>query len=92
MIYPATQAHIDKYSADKRYLARETAEIYYKFSKPLLIDQIDHKTANSWIYNVLDGTKEKELEVFSNEFFSLGKDWEFNEGDLETLYCLALPR
>lgn len=42
--------------------------------------------------NVLDGTKEAELQIFENEHFKLGKDYKFNEGDLKTLWLLALPK
>jgi hypothetical protein len=45
-----------------------------------------------WIQNVLDGTKESELQIFENEHFKLGKDYKFNEGDLSTLWLLALPK
>ena len=39
----------------------------------------------------MEGKKEKEGRVFENELFMLNKDWEFNDGDIETLYCLAMP-
>jgi m7GpppX diphosphatase len=42
--------------------------------------------------NVLDGTKEAELQIFENEHFKLGKDYKFNEGDLTTLWLLAIPK
>ena len=45
-----------------------------------------------WMYNVLDGKKETELCIFENEHSKLQKDYKFNEGDLMTLYCLALPK
>lgn len=44
-----------------------------------------------WMYNVLDNKKEQELTVFENEHFKLQKDFKFNEGDLQTLYLLAIP-
>lgn len=44
------------------------------------------------MYNVLDKKKEIERQVYENEYFMLGKDWEFNEGDIKTLYCLALVK
>ncbi len=30
--------------------------------------------------------------MFENEHFKLGKDYKFNEGDLKTLYLLAIPK
>merc|ERR1711971_543945 len=75
-----------------RYLVEETYEQYRDVSRKQYIETINHKEENSWIYNILDGTKEKELQVFVDEHFMLGKDWQYNEGDIETLYLLALPR
>lgn len=47
----------------------------------------------NWVYDILDEKKEKELRVFENEHFMLQKDIKFNEGDdLQTLYCLAIPK
>lgn len=55
------------------------------------IDALDPKHVE-WMHNVLDNTKEAELRVFENEHFMLQKDYKFNEGDLTTLYCLAMPK
>jgi len=92
LIYPATQAQIDKYSAKQLYLVRETSEIYSTLTKPLFIDKIDHAAANEWMYAILEGRAETELKLFENERFVLSKDWEFNGGDVQTLYCLAMPK
>ena len=56
------------------------------------MDKIDHLKFNEWIYNILDGKKEKELRVFENELFYFNKDWAFNDLDMNSLYCLAIPR
>ena len=58
----------------------------------MVIDKIDHKNANQWIYSILEGKKEIELKIFEDEDFILNKDWEFNDGDLDTFYCLAMPK
>ena len=52
---------------------------------------MDHETKNRWIYNILEGKAEMERRVFTNEQFVLNTNWEFNEGEIETLYCLAMP-
>ena len=70
----------------------ETPEIYTQITKPKFIDLIDHKQKNGWLYNVLDGTKEVENQIYNDNEFMLSKDWEFNEGDVQTLYCLAIPK
>ena len=90
-IYPASEDNISKYSAEERVMLLETPEIYFNVSKPKFIDQIDFPKANGWIYNILERKKEVELTVFENQEFILNVDWEFNDGDVETLYCLAMP-
>ena len=88
-IYPATEDLIKKYSAVETFFVREDMETYNKITKPF-IDSLDPEN-NRWMYNVLEGKKEVEMRVFESETFMLNKDWEFNEGDIETLYCLAMP-
>lgn len=44
-----------------------------------------------WVYNVIDGSREKELTIFRNELFTLQLDYKYNKGDIESLYLLALP-
>ena len=44
-----------------------------------------------WVYNIIDGSREKELTIFRNELFTLQLDYSYNKGDIETLYLLALP-
>lgn len=42
--------------------------------------------------NVLDGKKETELCLYENDHYKLQKDYKFNEGDISTLYLLAMPK
>lgn len=46
----------------------------------------------NWVYAVLNKEKEINLRVHEAEGFMLQKDYKFNEGDISTLYCLALPK
>lgn len=55
------------------------------------IDSLDQSHVE-WMHNVLDNKKETELCLFENDHFKLQKDYKFNEGDLKTLYCLAIPK
>jgi m7GpppX diphosphatase len=90
MIYPATEMLIAKYSRQQSYSVRETADVYNKITKTY-VNSLD--TAHvEWMNNVLDDKKETELCVFQNDHFKLQKDYKFNEGDLKTLYCLAIPK
>jgi len=90
MIYPATEMLIAKYTRQQIYSVQETADIYYRVSKSF-IDSLDSSHVE-WMHNVLDNKKETELCLFEDEHFKLQKDFKFNEGDLKTLYCLAIPK
>ena len=46
----------------------------------------------NWVYACLNNEKEVDLRVVEHADFYLQKDYKFNEGDLSTLYCLAIPR
>jgi m7GpppX diphosphatase len=89
-IYPATDMLVKKYSKQQMYTVRETADVYKRVTKAQYLDSLDMSHCD-WMYNVLDNKKEQELTVFENEHFKLQKDFKFNEGDLSTLYLLAIP-
>ena len=46
----------------------------------------------NWVYAMLNNEKEVDLRVVEHADFYLQKDYKFNEGDLSTLYCLAVPK
>ena len=81
---------IQKYTRQQSYAVNESADVYNKVTKPSFVDTLDDSHV-SWMHNVLDGSKETELNLFTNEHFKLQKDYKFNEGDLKTFYCLAIP-
>ena len=72
------------------HVVTETAELYKNIVKPEFLDPMDMSHCN-WIYSILSGEKEKENIIFQNDLFMIEKDYKFNEGDLRTLYCLAMP-
>lgn len=82
---------IAKYSKQQSYTVRETAEVYNRVTKPGYLQHLDASHVE-WMHNVLDNKKETELCLFENDHFKLQKDYKFNEGDLLTLYCLAIPK
>lgn len=59
LIFPATAAHIRKYSAQNVRMVTETSEIYLKFVKPYLETKCDPGRLN-WVYNILEKKKEAE--------------------------------
>jgi m7GpppX diphosphatase len=89
-IYPATEMLIAKHSRQQYYTVAETPDTYNKVTRPQYVDKLDPGHVE-WMHNVLDGKKETELCLFENEHFKLQKDYKFNEGDLKTMYCLAMP-
>jgi m7GpppX diphosphatase len=92
VIHPASEKLIKKYSAQEYFVVNETSAVYSEVVKPYYISKMD-MSHNDWIYNVLNGSKEKELRVFENDLFMLQKDWKYNDGDdISTLYCLALVK
>lgn len=90
-MYPASEAMILKYTRQTVQVVRETPKVYNEVVKPHYIDPMSMDHCN-WVYAVLDCTKEKELRVHEADGFMLQKDYKFNEGDISTLYCLALPK
>jgi len=65
LIYPCTDAHIRKYSAQKAHMVVETPEIYEKY----IIKYIDNYIASgrlSWVYNILEHRKESEKIIFED--------------------------
>lgn len=71
-------------------VVRETADLYKTVVKPDIIEAMGQEHCN-WVYAILNKEKELELRVHENDSFYLQKDYKFNEGDITTLYCLALP-
>jgi m7GpppX diphosphatase len=65
LIYPATDAHIRKYSVQNLRMVTETPEIYREHVKPY----IESKTAHgrlSWVYNILEKKAEAESIIFED--------------------------
>lgn len=88
-IYPCPERLIDKYSAQELAVVRETPEMYYKIIKPEFLDKLN-PSLNEWIYQILEGKKEKELRVFENEHFMLQINFTMNSEDITSLHYLAI--
>ena len=87
---PASARMIAKYTRQTMQLVVEDANVYSNVVKPGYIDTMDMSHCN-WVYAILNDEKEKELRVHEDPDFYLQKDYKFNEGDIKTLYCLAMP-
>ncbi|KAG9289971.1 hypothetical protein G9A89_010277 [Geosiphon pyriformis] len=91
IIWPATDMHIRKYSAQSRYLVAETPKIYQdvvkSFIEAIPISRIQ------WVYNILAKDKEAEkilLESAGEDGFIVLPDMKWDGVTLESLYLLAI--
>ncbi|XP_050067317.1 m7GpppX diphosphatase [Anopheles maculipalpis] len=93
IIYPASEKHIVKHSAQHRYMVDETAEQY----KNITLPHLEHEQLSlEWLYNVLEHRKEKERILYEDPCdengFILLPDLKWDGKTVEQLYLLALVR
>lgn len=93
IIYPASEKHIVKFSAQPKHLLEETAQDYQTVTLPHLEQE---QLSLEWLYNVLEHRKEKDRIVFEDPSddtgFILLPDLKWDGKTLEQLYLLALVR
>ena len=88
-IFPATPAHILKYSKKELALITETAETYKTVVKPYIEK---NQLSPQWVYNILDGKSERDRTFFENDQFMLLLNYNWDGKAIESLYLLALVR
>lgn len=71
-IFPATPAHIKKYSRQNSVLIEESKELYAKVTKPFIDSQSKEKI--TWVYNIINGISEVDKIIWQNEHFILLPD------------------
>lgn len=96
LIYPATGAHLTKYTEQHRKVVLETPEMHAKITRPhfeslRLTDQI------TWIQNIINNTSETERRLFDNQCpltgFVILPDYKWtDESNINGFYLLAIPR
>lgn len=91
LIYPASDADIEKYSASTPHVIRETPQRYKQVTLPNFIEK-ELESKLEWVYNILDHKKEVESILFENEDFVLVKNFKWEEKSIDTLYYLAFPK
>ncbi|EXJ55613.1 hypothetical protein A1O7_08541 [Cladophialophora yegresii CBS 114405] len=96
LIYPCTQAHIKKYSAQRIRMVTETPEIYAQHIRPYMARQRAPPRLD-WIFNILDGRTEQDDIVArvdwdnpSNTGFLLLPDLNWDRSAIEGMHLLAL--
>ncbi|XP_002740596.1 m7GpppX diphosphatase-like isoform X1 [Saccoglossus kowalevskii] len=91
IIYPATDRHIMKYSAQQIYLINETAEEYQEITLPFIESQ---PFSLQWVYNILDKKAESDRIIFEDEDtdtgFILLPDMKWDEKLTENLYIIGI--
>lgn len=92
LIYPCTEKHIKKYSAQGLRMVTETPEIYFKYVKPWVQCQREKGTLN-WIFNIIEGRTEQEDVIYrehGNEGFLLLPDLNWDRKTMSSLHLLGL--
>lgn len=90
IIYPATEKHINKYSAQEFFLIEETPEMYSNVTLPFLMNE---QFTLDWVYNILEHKQEADRIIYEDldptDGFMLLPDYKWN-GQIESLYVQAI--
>jgi m7GpppX diphosphatase len=93
LIYPCTDAHIKKYSAQGLRIVTETPSIYAAHIRPFMQQKREQGRLN-WVFNILEGRTEQEdvtyRESGSEEGFLMLPDLNWDRKTLSSLHLLAL--
>lgn len=92
VVYPCTERHVAKYSAQRSMFVRETVEMYRQVHLPVLEAIPSEHT--QWVRNILAKEKEAERLLFEDPDkvtgFMLHPDQKWEGSDVSTLYCLVI--
>ncbi|XP_037077427.1 m7GpppX diphosphatase-like [Pollicipes pollicipes] len=93
VIHPATDKHIDKYTAQESILVNETPKLYSE----VLLEHLKESSMNiQWVYNILEHRSEAGRIVCEDTApetgFVLLPDLKWDGRTLETLYLVAIVR
>lgn len=96
VIYPATVAHIKKYSEQGRRIVRETPEMHQLITRPHF-QQLREAGQVSWIDNIIKDESETERRIIDKKCSLNGyiilPDYKWtDESNLSGLYLLVIPR
>ena len=93
VIFPATEAHIKKYSSQERFLVLESPQAYKEHILPFVREN-SSAARLQWVYNILDNGKEAEKVIFKDDCpesgFYLVPDSKWDCKNLSSLYLLAI--
>lgn len=98
LIYPATAAHIAKYSEQQRKLILETPEMHQKITRPFF-EQLHASGQVAWMQNILEDRSEMERRLVDiksaedgNGFIILPDYKWIDESNVNSLYLLVIVR
>ncbi|EEP75891.1 conserved hypothetical protein [Uncinocarpus reesii 1704] len=93
LIWPCTEQHILKYSAQNVRMVTETPDVYQKHVRPYMQEKRGNGRLN-WVYNIIEGRKEQEDVLYREsdpeEGFLLLPDLNWDRKTIGTLRLLAL--
>lgn len=92
LIYPCTEKHVKKYSAQGLRVVTETPDIYREYVRPYMSAQRE-KGALNWVYNILDGRTEQEDVMYREtgpDGFLLLPDLNWDRKTMGSLHLLGL--
>lgn len=93
LIYPCTEKHIKKYSAQPLRVVTETPALYTSYTRPWIARQRSKGTLQ-WIFNILDGKTEQEDVIYrddsASDGFLLLPDLNWDRKTLGSLHLLCL--
>ncbi|WEW57783.1 mRNA-decapping enzyme [Emydomyces testavorans] len=93
LIWPCTEQHILKYSAQNIRMVTETPEIYQRYVRPYMQRKRENGRLN-WVFNIIEGRKEQEDVLYrgsdAEEGFLLLPDLNWDRKTIGTLRLLAL--
>ena len=92
LIHPATQTHIDKYSAQRKVMVQETPETYRDKVLPWI--QSFPTSRIQWVYNILEHKKEADTIMFEDsdpeKGFIIVPDLKWDQKTTSSLYIQAI--
>lgn len=96
LIFPATNAHISKYSEQQRKMITETPEMHRQVTRPFF-EELRQAGQVAWIQNILDDKSEMERRLVdvkcAHEGFIILPDYKWvDESNVNGLYLLAIVR
>ncbi len=92
VVWPATSAHIKKYSSQAFHMITETPEMYNEIVKPFIETQLGSRI--KWVHNILFNGVESDKVLYKNESehggFVLLPDMKWDSVTMDSLYLVAI--